>query len=254
MDQNRSESMASLLKLSHELGREEAQMAILGEGNASARLSAETFLIKVSGKNLGTLKEGDVVECNARLLLSVLDNTTLTDEEVEATLMASRMGGGTGRPSVEAMFHAYCLTLTDARYVGHTHGVAVNRILCSPRAREFAEKRIFPDEVVCCGIASVFVPYTDPGFRLAREIRRRTEAFIKRHDQMPRVIALESHGIITIGRSPEAVLGAMLMAEKSAAVWIGAASLGGPTFLSQRDIRRIAGRTDEHHRQRALKL
>jgi rhamnose utilization protein RhaD (predicted bifunctional aldolase and dehydrogenase) len=254
VDPARSEAMSSLLKLSHELGSGELHMAILGEGNASARLGPGLFLIKVSGKNLGTLKEEDVVECDAHLLVAMLDKRTATDEEVESTLLASRRGEGSGRPSVEAMFHAFCLSLPDVRYVGHTHGVSANRILCSPRAREFAEKRIFPDEVVCCGPASVFVPYTDPGFHLAREIRTRTEAFIKRYDQIPRVIALENHGIITIGRSPESVLGAMLMAEKSASVWIGAASLGGPNFLPTREIRRIAGRMDEHHRQRTLKL
>ena len=62
------------------------------------------------------------------------------------------------KPSVEALFHAWLLTLPDIHYVGHTHAPAVNGILCSPRAREFATKRIVPDEVVCCDVESVFVP------------------------------------------------------------------------------------------------
>jgi ribulose-5-phosphate 4-epimerase/fuculose-1-phosphate aldolase len=77
---------------------------------------------------------------------------------------------------------------------------------------------------------------------------------MKRYKHSPRVILLENHGIITLGRSPDAVLAAMLMAEKAATIWAGASALGGPTFLPQREVDRIAGRADEHYRQRMLKL
>jgi rhamnose utilization protein RhaD (predicted bifunctional aldolase and dehydrogenase) len=254
MKTNHQEKLAALLKLSHELGREDRQMAILGEGNTSARLSAETFLIKASGSSLGTLREEDVVECSANVLLPLLDKSTLTDQEIETALLASRIDPQSKKPSVEALFHAYCLSLAEVEFVGHTHAVAVNQILCSPRAAEFATERIFPDEIVCCGSASVFVPYTDPGLRLAQAIRDRTNEFIKNYKQVPRVILLENHGIITLGRTPSAVLAAMLMAEKTAAIWVGAAMLGGPKFLSQQHVQRIAGRSDEHYRQRALNL
>jgi rhamnose utilization protein RhaD (predicted bifunctional aldolase and dehydrogenase) len=130
----------------------------------------------------------------------------------------------------------------------------VNSILCSPRASEFAAKRIFPDEIVCCDVASIFVPYTDPGLRLARTIRDRTNDFIKKHQRPPRVVLLENHGIITLGRTPEAVLAAMLMAEKAAAIWLGAATLGGPVFLSAKNVARLAGRPDEALRRKVLKI
>ena len=70
----------------------------------------------------------------------------------------------------------------------------------------------------------------------------------------PRVILLENHGIITLGRSPEAVKAAMFMAEKAAKIFVGAAALGGPRFLSQENIGRILGRPDEHYRRTMLKL
>jgi rhamnose utilization protein RhaD (predicted bifunctional aldolase and dehydrogenase) len=254
MHQNSQEKLAALLELSHELGREDRRMAILGEGNTSARLSADTFLVKASGSSLGALREEDVVECNAGVLLSLLDKSGLTDKEIETTLLTSRFNPQNKKPSVEALFHAYCLSLDGVEFVGHAHAVAVNQILCSPRAAEFATERIFPDEIVCCGSASVFVPYTDPGLLLAQAIRERTNEFIKKHKQVPRVILLENHGIITLGRTPAAVLAAMLMAEKTAAIWVGAAMLGGPKFLSPQDVQRIAGRSDEHYRQKALNL
>ncbi|MGH7450305.1 MAG: class II aldolase/adducin family protein [bacterium] len=254
MNQNHQEKLAALLQLSHELGREDRQMAILGEGNTSVRLSADTFLVKASGSSLGTLREEDLVECKGGVLLPLLDKSGLPDKEIEAALMASRVDPQSKKPSVEALFHAYCLSLAEVEFVGHTHAVAVNQILCSPRAAEFAAQRIFPDEIVCCGSASVFVPYADPGLRLAQAIREHTDEFIREHKQIPRVILLENHGIITLGHTPEAVLAAMLMAEKTAAIWVGAAMLGGPKFLSQQHVQRIAGRSDEHYRQRALNL
>ena len=65
---------------------------------------------------------------------------------------------------------------------------------------------------------------------------------------------LENHGIITLGRTPEAVLAAMLMAEKAATIWLGAAALGGPVFLPAKTVARIAGRPDESLRRKLLKL
>ena len=254
MQKSRAEKIGTLLEISHELGRSDRGMAILGEGNTSVRLSADRFLIKASGSNLSTLQRRDVVECSASVLLSLLKKNRQTDAAVESALLASRVDRRSKKPSVEALFHAYCLTLPGVEYVGHTHAIAVNQILCSPRAGEFAVKRIFPDEIVCCGPASVFVPYTDPGFKLAQRIRSRTKTFIKRHKTIPRVILMQNHGIITLGRSPQAVLAAMLMAEKVASIWLGAAVYGGPTFLSKREIERIMNRSDEHYRQRALNI
>ncbi len=71
---------------------------------------------------------------------------------------------------------------------------------------------MFPDEIVCCGGASVFVPYVDPGLPLAREIRDRTNAFIQQHGYIPRLILLQNHGIIAPGATPESVLACLSMA------------------------------------------
>ena len=113
---------------------------------------------------------------------------------------------------------------------------------------------MFPDEIVCCGSASVFVPYTDPGLKLAQAIRRETEAFIQKHQRQPRVILMQNHGIITLGATWQSVLSAMLMAEKAAKIFVGAAALGGPVFFSAENIARIDSRPDEAYRQRALKM
>ncbi|MCS7047803.1 MAG: class II aldolase/adducin family protein, partial [Verrucomicrobiae bacterium] len=201
-----------------------------------------------------TLTEQDVVECRFDRLLPLLDKSSMTDREIDDALFASRTDPTARKPSVEAVFHAYLLSLPETHFVGHVHATTVNQILCSPRARDFADHRMFPDEIVCCGPASVFIPYTDPGLRLSQEIRRQTEAFIQRYQRPPRIILMQNHGVIAVGKTAAAVLSSLLMVEKAARIFVGAALLGGPVFLSDANVARIDGRPDEHYRQRVLNL
>lgn len=200
------------------------------------------------------MAERDIVECRLSALLPLLERRELSDAEMEKALLDSRKDAQGKKPSVEALFHAYFLTLPGIEFVGHTHPQSVTAILCSPRARDFANRRIFPDEIVCCDTASVFVPYTDPGLPLARAIRKATDLFRRKQGRPPRVVLLENHGMIALGRTVEAVLASTLMAEKAATIWFGAAALGGPKSLKPRHVQRIAARPDEKIRQRELKL
>ena len=245
----------TLLALSHELGREERKLAILGEGNTSARLSADTLVVKASGSNLATLSEAGVAECRFDKLLPLLAAKFMSDATIDEALFAARVDSRAKKPSVEAIFHAYLLTLPGVNFVGHTHPIAVNQLLCSRHARMFARRRLFPDEIVCCGVESVFVPYTDPGLRLAQAIRAAVVAYIRRLARPPRVILLENHGFIALGATPEAVLAATLMGVKAAEIFAGAAAISGtPRFLTPAQVVRIAGRPDEHYRQKVLGL
>ena len=249
------DALRTLLDLSHQLGREERKLAILGEGNVSVRLSSETFLVKASGSNLATISESGVSGCRFSDLLPLLKKSQVTDAAVDDALFAARVDPAAKKPSVEAVFHAYLLTLPGVNFVGHTHPVAVNQLLCSKLARVFAKRRIFPDEVVCCGPESVFVSYADPGVKLAQAIQRAVVAFSKRLARVPRMILLESHGMIALGPTPTAVLATTLMAVKAAEIFWGAAAIaGGPRFLTSAQVERIAGRPDEHYRQKALGL
>ena len=247
-----SDSIQSLLTLSHQLGGDRLRMAILGEGNTSIRIDDETFAVKASGSNLASLTSADVTHCAFARLLPLLDQSSATDVEVDQALLSARLDPAAKKPSIEALFHAYLLTLPGVSCVGHVHAIAVNQILCSPRAREFAERRACPDEIVMCGVESVFVPYAEPGLGLSQAIRREVVAFVKRTGRDPKIILLQNHGIIAVGSSPKSVLGSLLMAEKAAEIFVGAAALGGPVFLTADQCERIAGRPDEHYRQKML--
>ncbi len=248
------EKISSLLRLSHEIGREDRRLAILGEGNTSVKLSAGQFAVKASGSRLATLTEAEVTICDTGKILALLEDKRLPDDAITRALLDARVDGLGRQPSIEAMFHAWLLAQDGVNFVGHCHPVSVNQILGSPRARDFAERRICPDEIVCCGAASVFVPYLDPGLALACEIRDQTNAFLQRQGVLPRLIVLQNHGIIAPGATPEAVLACLLMAAKAAEIFIGAAALGGPNFLTAAQVERIAGRPDEAHRRRQLNI
>lgn len=255
MTANNAPRMEAILKLSHELGREDRQLAILGEGNTSTRIDENSFLVKASGSSLGTLTAAQVTACHIRPLLALLDKKRISDKQADQALLDARLADADRKPSVEALFHAYLLTLPGVNFVGHTHPVTINQILCSYRAGEFANGRLFPDEIVCCGEYSVLVPYTDPGLQLARVIRNRVEIY-RRANQgaAPRLILLCNHGMIALGPTPEAVMATTLMASKAAAIFVGASAINGPHSLSKKQVARISGRPDEHHRRKILGL
>ena len=77
----------------------------------SARLTEDTFLVKASGTSLGILQKDDVVECRMSPVLAMLDENGLTDQQIDDALLASRVDQKAKKPSVEAVFHAWALSL-----------------------------------------------------------------------------------------------------------------------------------------------
>jgi rhamnose utilization protein RhaD (predicted bifunctional aldolase and dehydrogenase) len=248
------ENIEALLELSHQLGKEERGFALLGEGNTSTRLDENTFAVKASGSNLASLSAEGVAACRFDAILPLFERERLTDDETEEAMLAARVDTASRKPSTEALFHAYLLTLPEVSFVGHTHPISINGILCSPRARDFAQHRLFPDQIVCCGAEDVFVPYVDPGVPLARAIRSAVEEHMARHEKTPRTILLQNHGLIALGKTPQAVLATTLMAEKAARIFLGACAAGEPQFLSDEQTAYIAGWNAEAYRQKVLKM
>src|SRR5690606_26187197 len=107
----------------------------------------------------------------------VQEEQEISDDEVETLLLSARRDPNALKPSVESLFHAWLLQQPGVRFVAHAHPIAVNALLCSPAAQQFARKRLFPDQIVYCGPESVLVPYVDPGLRLARRIAAEVDAF-----------------------------------------------------------------------------
>ena len=244
----------TLVRLARTLGDPQGGMAILAEGNVSGREDETAFRVKASGTSLSTLDEDGLVRVAFAPLIAVLDGAELDDAGVRGTLSAARTDAGVAAmPSVETFMHAYLLGLPEVRYVGHTHPTPLLSLLALADAADLARQRMFPDEIVCCGPESPYVPYVDPGLPLARAIRTAVERHVEAWGSVPKTIWLGNHGLIALGRSAPEVESASRMTVKVAQAWLGALATGRPIRpLTRAEIERIHTRPDEHYRQRLL--
>lgn len=246
-------TLDELVQMSRRLADPALDYVILGEGNTSAGADAATFFVKASGVSLRDIGESGFVRVRRQPILELLARPSVTDDEVRDGMLAARVDTLSPiRPSVETLFHAYLLSLPGIRFVGHTHPTPVNAILCSRLAEEAVSGRLFPDEIVCCGPAPAWVPYVDPGQPLARELRNRVEAYIDEHNAPPRIILMQNHGLIALGKSVSEVESATAMYVKTARILLGTYALGGPNFLSPENVNRIYTRPDEKYREKQI--
>jgi rhamnose utilization protein RhaD (predicted bifunctional aldolase and dehydrogenase) len=253
--------LTELVTMSTNLGDPTNDYVILGEGNTSALNADGTFWVKASGHQLPTIDENGFVRVSLERALAILDEDDLTDSQIKERLLDARVNPETGRwpapnnevrPSTETVFHALGLSLDDVNFIGHTHPAIINALTCSQVFEEAFSGRLFPDEIVVCGIAPVLVPYTDPGIPLAREIRNRVNAYIETYAERPRVILMQNHGLVALGTTADQVEAITAMMVKTARVLINAYTVGGPHFLTPENVERIHTRPDEAYRRTLL--
>jgi NAD(P)-dependent dehydrogenase (short-subunit alcohol dehydrogenase family)/rhamnose utilization protein RhaD (predicted bifunctional aldolase and dehydrogenase) len=186
------ESLAQLIEISRAAGANPDYVQA-GGGNASVKSpDRRTMAIKASGTALTAMRESDGwVELDVAAVLSVLNRTDLATVEAnerEARVvqhLSSAVVGGGGRPSVESALHAML-----GRTVLHTHPVAANALNCGPGVKALGE--ITPRGE----LPPLWIPYTDPGWRLATAIKSAVEAYEKKHARPPMVIFMENHGLL----------------------------------------------------------
>ena len=220
--------MDNILELAHTL----SPYTICGEGNVSGRSSSvkgDSFWIKASGTSLDTLKKEDLVACHLNAVpYNVKD-----------------------KPSMEVLFHAWIFdNYPEVNYIAHTHPTYTNQILCSEKAYSFAEKRLFPDQVVRNGRKSCLVPYATPGKELRDEIKKQIGYFVEEEAFFPKLILLENHGIITTGSTHIDCIASSLMCEKSAEIFIGAKLLGQIKYLTTEEIAAVDKCPNEAYRRK----
>ena len=215
-----------------DLAKKVSQHTIAGEGNVSIR-DGDTMLIKASGSTLETMTDEDLVRCD-------FEGDALEGEEK--------------KPSMEVSFHAWILkSFPDINCVCHTHPTNTIKILCSGRTHEFADKRLFPDQVVRNGTKSCVVPYATPGILLREEIKKSVEKFVATYGFFPKLILLKNHGIITTGASVRECTVSTLMCEKSAEIFIGAKLLNNIQFLTDEEVAAVDTNPSEKYRRELYK-
>jgi len=170
---------------------------LAGGGNTSFK-DESTLYIKASGFPLSTIgPDGFAAMDRAKLAqiwrTSYPEDRTNREARALEDLMNARCNGETKRPSVETLLHE---TLDDA-YVVHIHPALVNGLTCSVGGEKRA-RELFGD-------ALLWIPVVDPGYLLARTVRRRRSAHIATHGRAPEFILLENHGIFVSRDAPEAI-------------------------------------------------
>lgn len=245
--------LQQLIEMSRYLGSPERTYAILGEGNTSARIDDDTFYVKASGTTLGTIDGGGFVKVSISKLTDILDDPAAGDDAVTGILKEALVEPGEARrPSVETMLHALLLRYPEYKFIGHTHPIFTDMILCSQMAEQIVAERICPDQIVVLGHKSVYVPYVDPGLVLAREVRARVRRFIDEEGVLPRTIMMQNHGLFALADSARAVMNITDMAEKISRIIVGTFSMGGPRYMSPSDVDRIYTRPDEKYREKTI--
>lgn len=202
------------------------------EGNVSYK-EESFFFIKASGAKLKNLHANDLVSCH-------LNGDQINPKEDK-------------KPSIETSFHSLIFNKTQARFIAHTHPVNTLKILSSSLIEEFANNRLFPDQVVFNGSLSLVIPYATPGVDLMREIDKHLTLFQAKFKRDPKLILLKNHGIICIGKTAEDCLISTEICEKAAEIFIGAKQLKDIDFLSEQDIIAIEGDPNEIYRQALIK-
>ncbi|MDR1852032.1 MAG: SDR family NAD(P)-dependent oxidoreductase [Propionibacteriaceae bacterium] len=161
-----------------------------GGGNCSYKQDGVLY-IKPSGVSMASLTEADLVPLKLDVLMDALYSDKPVDgDPVRVAAQAAQLGNYERRPSVEILFHA----LMPETLVFHTHPLVANALTCNADAEELTEK-LFGDK-------AVYVPYTDPGVPLAREVDARRKAFTARTGlAAPPITFLGNHGFIVAGET-----------------------------------------------------
>ena len=246
--------LADLVAMSRELGRPENDYVVLGEGNTSAKVNDEFFFVKASGKYLRDADENTFVKVRLKEAAAILDQGDLTDDEIKDALFAVCADPANKlRPSIETTFHSFLLTLPGVSFVGHTHATAILAMMCGRNAEEIIKGRIFPDEIIYCGIEPAYLEYQDPGLDLGRTIRETVCRYIDKHGCTPKEVLIRNHGIIALGKTAHEVEAITMMACKVARILAGAHIFGGVNYMTEKNVDRIYTRPDEHVRMQQFK-
>ena len=228
-----------LLELAHWAGNHPERWVLGGEGSIAAKRPEGGLVMNRSQTWLSRLDESALAVLDAdqtRALIREVDELPpASPAELDAPPPPSDWV-----PSPQAWLLADLFaTFEDVCFALHTQPVAVNQILCSPRARQFSDRRNLPFEVVTCGSASVLIPFVMPGPGLAKEVRRKLVLWRDRYKETPKLILFQNHGMMALGSSAEEVRRVTAMAVKSAEVFVGAAMMGGPEFLKPNFVAQI---------------
>ncbi|UCC99165.1 MAG: class II aldolase/adducin family protein [Phycisphaerales bacterium] len=199
-------ALTDLIRISNVTGKD-STLVQGGGGNTSVKTADGTYMyIKASGTALKDMnRKRGWRRLRLDAVLSVIKDPSLAaleahkrePEVVNRLLLACDDDvAGAARPSVESHLHAFL-----DRYVIHLHPLVVAAHVNAKGGKPQIEK-LFRTEK----FPPLWVPYTDPGFMLARRIARLVEKYRKEFGRTPAVMFLQKHGLFVTAGTPDAAL------------------------------------------------
>ena len=199
-------ALAELIRISNETGGDPT-LVQGGGGNTSVKTPDGKYMyIKASGTALKDMnqKQGwrrmrlePVLAILKDKSLPKLDASTREPRVVNMLLDACDDNIKTiARPSVEAHLHA-CLNTC----VIHLHPSAAGAYVNAKNGKAKLA-RLFKDET----LPPLWVPYTDPGFMLAKKIARLVNSYQARFGKKPSILFLEKHGLFITSKTASGAL------------------------------------------------
>lgn len=182
-----TDPLDALVRLSNLLGRD-PRLVQPGGGNTSVKLG-DALLVKGSGTDLRTIGRDGFTRLSLPRLEALRDAAAMSDAEMMRFMAGCMLAEGPA-PSVETPLHS----LLPHRVIAHTHDVATMSLTNVPDA--IAERlvgELFEGTMV-------YVPYTRPGFPLARAVSEMV-------DRIPSGaigLALAHHGLVVWGDAADA--------------------------------------------------
>jgi len=199
-------ALADLIRISNVTGKD-TTLVQGGGGNTSVKTADGKYMyIKASGT---ALKDMNTKKGWRRLrlapVLSIIEDKSLAqldagkrESEVVARLLLAcddKVTSG-ARPSVESHLHSFL-----GKCVIHLHPLVVAAYVNAKNGKAEVAK-LFKNET----FPPLWVPYTDPGFTLAKKIARLVGDYQKQYSKKPAVMILEKHGLFVTAETADAAL------------------------------------------------
>ncbi|MBU2549305.1 MAG: bifunctional aldolase/short-chain dehydrogenase [Proteobacteria bacterium] len=171
------------------LGRE-PELVLHGGGNTSVKITipdllgrdVETVIVKGSGIDLARIEPEGFTMLDLAALARLKALATLSDEDMANQLATRKLRARDPDPSVDALAHVFL----PHRWVDHTHADAILTLGNQEQGAALLEEAL--------GDRVGILPYTRPGFPLARQLALALEA----RPDLEALVVL-GHGIFTFG-------------------------------------------------------
>jgi rhamnose utilization protein RhaD (predicted bifunctional aldolase and dehydrogenase)/NAD(P)-dependent dehydrogenase (short-subunit alcohol dehydrogenase family) len=176
-----------LIEISQFYGKN-PDFVIAGGGNTSYK-DDKLIWVKASGTTLAEITENGFAVLDREKLKKIAtnkysDNSDERENQIKTDLFrASVYPEKNLRPSVETSMHE----IINYKFVVHTHPTLVNALMCSQNAEKLTYE-IFGKEIV-------YIPYTDPGYILFKQVEKDLIQFRTTYNKEPKLIFLQNHGI-----------------------------------------------------------